>query len=87
MKKLGNVDYNNPIINDVKVKQLNLQNQVVFIKDSLYALSKRAPEISSIINKEMLDLLHFDNFTFSEDDPIIASPFRDNSQILDIIPI
>ncbi len=56
MNKLGNLDYNNPIINDVKVKQLNLQNQVVFIKDSLYALSKRAPEISSVINKEMSDL-------------------------------
>jgi len=56
LNKLGNLDYNNPIINDVKVKQLNLQNQVVFIKDSLYALSKRAPEISSVINKEMSDL-------------------------------
>ena len=64
LNKLGNVDYNNPIINDVKVKQLNLQNQVVFIKDSLYALSKRAPEISSIINKEMLDLTNSTNSAF-----------------------
>jgi hypothetical protein len=30
--------------------------QVVFVKDSLYALAKRTPEISSIINKEMLGL-------------------------------
>jgi hypothetical protein len=43
--------------------------------------------LDKVKNKEMLDLLHFDNFTFSEDDPIIASPFRDNSKILNIIPI
>ena len=64
LNKLSSVDYNNPIINDVKVKQLNLQNQVVFIKDSLYVLSKRAPEISSIINKEMLDLINSSNSAF-----------------------
>lgn len=64
LNKLSNVDYNNPLINDVKVKQLNLQNQVVFIKDSLYALSKRSPEISSIINKEMLDLTNSTNSAF-----------------------
>ncbi|MEI8112140.1 MAG: hypothetical protein WCI54_00840 [Bacteroidia bacterium] len=64
LNKLSNVDYNNPIINDVKAKQLNLQNQVVFIKDSLFALSKRAPEISSIINKEMLDLTNSTNSAF-----------------------
>jgi hypothetical protein len=56
MKKLGEIDYNNPLINEIKVQQKNLQRQVVFVKDSLYALSKRAPEISSIINKEMLAL-------------------------------
>ena len=48
---------------------------------------KHREALDKVKNKEMLELLHFDNFTFSEDDPIIASPFRDNSQILDIIPI
>lgn len=60
------IDYNNPIINELKVKQLNMRSQVDIIKDSLYTLSKRAPEIGSIINKEMLLLensvkLSFDN--------------------------
>jgi hypothetical protein len=50
---LSGVDINNPIINEVKIKQKNLESQIVFIKDSLYALSKRTPEISSVINKEM----------------------------------
>jgi len=54
--KLSNIDYNNPLINELKLKQKNISGQVVFIKDSLYALSKRVPEISSIVNKEMLSL-------------------------------
>jgi len=62
--KLNIIDYNNPLVNELKVKQLNLQNQVMFIKDSLYVLSKRAPEISSIINKEMLDLTTSSNSAF-----------------------
>lgn len=56
LNKLANTDFNNPIINELKIKQKNLGGQVVFIKDSLYALSKRTPEISSVINKEMLAL-------------------------------
>ncbi|MBV5313034.1 MAG: hypothetical protein JZU47_07040 [Prolixibacteraceae bacterium] len=56
LNKLLDVDFNNPLINEIKVKQKNIASQVVFIKDSLYALSKRTPEISSIINKEVLAL-------------------------------
>lgn len=56
LNKFNSIDFNNPLINDLKIKQKNLQGQVVFVKDSLYALSKRTPEISSVINKEMLSL-------------------------------
>jgi len=56
LNKLSSIDFNNPLINDLKVSQKNLEGQVVFIKDSLYALSKRTPEISVVINKEMLAL-------------------------------
>lgn len=56
MNRLKITDYNNPIINEVKVNQKNLQLQVNFVKDSLYSLSKRTPEISSVINKEMLTM-------------------------------
>ncbi len=56
LNKFNVVDYNNPIINELKIKQMNLKNQVEFVKDSLYALSKRTPEISSVISKEMLGL-------------------------------
>jgi hypothetical protein len=56
LNKLSTIDFNNPLINELKVNQKNLGGQVAFVKDSLYALSKRTPEISSVINKEMLAL-------------------------------
>jgi len=56
LNKFNSIDFNNPLINDLKIKQKSLQGQVVFVKDSLYALAKRTPEISSVINKEMLGL-------------------------------
>lgn len=65
LNKLTSIDFNNPLINDLKIIQKNLEGQVVFIKDSLYALSKRTPEISSVINKEMLALETSLNFSFN----------------------
>jgi len=64
MKRLGKTDFNNPLVNELKIKQKNLDSQVNFIKDSLYAVSKRAPEISSIINKEMLNLENNVSYSF-----------------------
>ncbi|HEY3369265.1 MAG TPA: hypothetical protein VGK10_00375 [Prolixibacteraceae bacterium] len=56
LNALSKIDYNNPLINELKIKQKNMKGQIEFVKDSLYALSKRTPEISSIINKELLAL-------------------------------
>jgi hypothetical protein len=56
MNSLATIDYNNPLVNRAKVKQQNIQNQVSLLKDSLYALSKRTPEITAIVNKELLAL-------------------------------
>jgi len=53
LNSFSTIDYNNPLVRELKVKQKNLGGMVSFIKDSLYALSKRTPEISSVINKEM----------------------------------
>ena len=64
LNKLTSIDFNNPLVNDLKLIQKNIIGQVVFIKDSLYALSKRTPEISSVINKEMLALETNANFSF-----------------------
>lgn len=54
--KFSKVDFNNPIVNELRVKQMNLGKQVEFVKDSLQALARRTPEVSSVINKEMLAL-------------------------------
>ena len=64
LNTLGKIDYNNPLINELKINQKNLLGQVAFIKDSLYILSKRTPEISSIINKEFLALENNIDFSF-----------------------
>lgn len=64
LNTLAKIDYNNPIINELKVKQMNMQRQVEFVKDSLYALSKRTPEISSIISTELLSLENNVDYSF-----------------------
>jgi len=56
LNRFNSVDFNNPLINDLKIKQKNLQGQISLVKDSLYALAKRTPEINAVISKEMLSL-------------------------------
>jgi len=56
LNQFKTVDFNNPLINELKIKQKFLNTQVQFVRDSLYELSKRNPTISSVINKELLNL-------------------------------
>jgi len=56
LSDFSKVDFNNPIVNNLKIRQLNLNKQIEFVKDSLYALAKRTPDISAVVNKEMIDL-------------------------------
>lgn len=56
LNTLAKIDYNNPLINQLKINQKNMYSQIRFVKDSLYSLSKRTPEISSVINTELLAL-------------------------------
>lgn len=56
MNALAKTDYNNPLINQLKINQKSMQTRVEFVKDSLYSLSKRTPEITPVINKELLAL-------------------------------
>lgn len=56
LNQFRTVDFNNPLINELKIKQKFLNTQVQFVRDSLYELSKRNPTISSVINKELLNL-------------------------------
>ncbi len=56
LRLFSSVDYNNPLLNKFKVEQKNLQGQIELIGDSLLALSKRSPEISSVVGKELTSL-------------------------------
>jgi hypothetical protein len=64
LNNLQSTDFNNPLINGLKIKQKKIGNQVTFIRDSLYSLSKRTPEISFVINKEMQALENNTSFSF-----------------------
>ncbi len=64
LTKYSIVDLNNPLINDLRVKQKVINNQITFVKDSLYALAKRSPEIGSTVNKELLNLESGSNLAF-----------------------
>ncbi|MBN1820795.1 MAG: hypothetical protein JXR31_14280 [Prolixibacteraceae bacterium] len=54
MAQLTGIDLEDPLLNSLKRKQKNLEDQSVVIKDSLRALANRAPEISNMISKELL---------------------------------
>ncbi len=56
LNKFKAIDFNNPLISELKIKQKAMVGQVQFVRDSLYALSKRTPSISAVINKELLNL-------------------------------
>lgn len=64
LKKYGGVDFNNPLINELKIKQKDVSSQVVFVKDSLYALAKRTPQVGTVVNKELLNLENSTNDAF-----------------------
>lgn len=56
LNKFKTIDFNNPLINELKIKQRAMVGQVQFVRDSLYTLSKRTPSISAVINRELLNL-------------------------------
>jgi hypothetical protein len=64
LKKYSSVDFNNPLINDLKFNQKAISGQIIFVKDSIYALGKRSPEIGSVVNKEILNLENSSNSAF-----------------------
>jgi len=64
LKKYYSVDFNNPLFNELKIKQKDLNNQVIFVKDSIYALGKRSPQVGSVVNKEVINLENSVNSAF-----------------------
>jgi hypothetical protein len=64
LKRYSNVDTNNPLVNEWRMKQKVIGNQVTFVKDSLYSLARRSPDIGPTVNKEIIDLESNTNSAF-----------------------
>ncbi len=47
---------NDPLIKEIKVDQLRIIDQIIIVKDSLYSLAERNPQISNVVNKEILNI-------------------------------
>ncbi len=45
-----------PVINEMNLKQRRLHDQSQIVKDSLYALAKRTPQINSLVNNELVSM-------------------------------
>lgn len=56
MAQLKSVDTYDPMLNLLKRTQKGLKDQSVVIKDSLYALAERTPQISNMVNNELLNI-------------------------------
>lgn len=64
LKKYSFVDFNNPLVNELKVRQKDLGGRVSFVRDSLYAMAKRSAAVGSVVNKEVLNLENSTNSAF-----------------------
>ena len=53
---LQSMNSSDPLLNEINRKQSRIKNQSTIVKDSLYALAKRTPQINSLVNNELLTM-------------------------------
>ena len=53
MESLSNISGNDPNYNLLTLRQKDIKDNLKMIQDSLYTLSKRVPQIESVVNKEI----------------------------------
>ncbi len=56
MKELGEIEPSNPKMNTLIVEQHKIEDDFVIIHDSIMALASRIPQISSLVNKEIIQI-------------------------------
>ena len=56
MQQLKNTDKNNPQYVEITKLQKNLKDDAKMVEDSLFALSKRVPDLKSFVNKEISEI-------------------------------
>lgn len=53
---LGGISAKDPRLNELNKKQKQIEDQSQIVRDSLYTLAMRTPQISSMINNELVDM-------------------------------
>lgn len=53
---LAEVNSIDPVLNELNLQQRRLKDQSQIVKDSLYALAKRTPQINSMVNNELITM-------------------------------
>lgn len=56
LNRLADVNSIDPVLNDLNLQQRRLKDQSQIVKDSLYALAKRIPQINSMVNNELITM-------------------------------
>ncbi len=56
LSSVRDIKKEDPILNVLKRQQNGLINQSLVVKDSLYALAKRVPQVNNLVSGELLDL-------------------------------
>ncbi|WP_319482994.1 DUF4175 family protein [uncultured Draconibacterium sp.] len=56
LKGLGGISAKDPRLNELNRKQKQIKDQSQIVRDSLYTLAMRTPQISSMINNELVDM-------------------------------
>lgn len=52
MEEMKTVNSNDPLFLDLARRQRSLKDDIAMVRDSIYSLSKRVPQLSSFVNKE-----------------------------------
>ncbi len=53
---LTGISANDPLVNELNLQQRRIKDQSQIVKDSLYALAKRTPQINSLVNNELITM-------------------------------
>lgn len=53
---LAEVNAIDPLLNELNLQQRRIKDQSQIVKDSLYALAKRTPQINSLVNNELITM-------------------------------
>ncbi|MDD2380122.1 MAG: hypothetical protein PHV35_00335 [Mariniphaga sp.] len=54
LSRLSEIEFSDPDVQDYHLKQRKIKDQSQIVKDSLYALAKRTPQINSMVNNELI---------------------------------